>query len=76
MVHGYRRVIYILCSSKYRRGLDPNLVKGLIPHLEAIVSTYLKYLSPKSLLGLYPPYIIVVLLGLVVGLLGLLQFLF
>ena len=50
------------------------MVKGLIPHLEAVVSTYLQDLSPKGIIGLCHSHIIVVLLGLVPGLLGLFQF--
>ena len=41
-----RGIVYILCPLEYRRGLNPNLVKGLIPYLKAIVSTYPQELSP------------------------------
>ena len=33
-------IVDILCSPKGRGGLNPNLVKGRIPHLEAVCSIY------------------------------------
>ena len=68
-----RGVVYTLCPPKFGRGLNHSLVKGLIPHLEAVVSTYPRDLSPESFIGLYHPYIIAVLVSLISGLLGLLQ---
>ena len=67
-----KRVVYTLCSPKCRGGLNPSLVKGLVPHLEVVALTYLRDLNPKGLLGLYHPHIIPVLLSLIPGLLNLL----
>ena len=47
-----RRVVYTLGSSKCRRGLNPSLVKDLIPYLEVVVSTYLRDLNPEGLFSL------------------------
>jgi len=70
-----RRVVHILCSPKGKGGLNPSLVEGLVPHLEAIESAHLRDLSLESFLGLCHAHVIVVLLSLLLGLLGLLQLL-
>ena len=41
-----KEVVYTLCSPECKRGLNLGLVEGLIPHLEEIVSTYPRDLSP------------------------------
>ena len=51
------------------------MVKGLIPHLEAIISTYSRNLSLEGLFGFCHPYIIALLLDLISGLLDHLQLL-
>ena len=54
-------VVDILCSSKSRGGFKPNLVEGLIPHLEAIDSTHTRDFNPGGILSLGYPHLIVVL---------------
>ena len=49
------------------------MVKGLVPTLEAVESTHLRDLSLEGLLGFCHTHVIAVLLGLLLGLLGLLQ---
>ena len=51
------------------------MVKGLIPHLEAIISTYSRNLSLEGLLSFCHPYNIALLLDLISGLLDHLQLL-
>ena len=68
-------VVYTLCPPKYRRGLNPSLVEGLIPYLEVVVSIYPQDLSPQGFLGLCHPNVVAILLGFISGILGLLQFL-
>ena len=41
-----KEVVYTLYPPEYRRGLNPGLVEGLIPYLEAVVSTYLREFNP------------------------------
>lgn len=67
--------MYTLCSLKSRGGLNPNLVKLHIPHLETVAPTHLLDLSPEGLLNLCHSHIILILLSLVLSLLSLLQFL-
>lgn len=67
--------VHTFCFSKGRGGLNPCLVEGLVPHLEAVVSAHLQDLSPKGFLSLYHSHIVSILLNLLIGLLGLLQFL-
>ena len=67
-----RRVVYTFYPSKCRRGLNLSLVKGLIPHLEVVVSTYSHDLSPGGFLSFHYPHIIAILFGLVPCLLGIL----
>ena len=45
-------IVDILYSPKGRGGLNPSLVDGLIPHLEAVNPAYLRDFDPKSLLSL------------------------
>ena len=68
-------VVHILCSPKNERGLNPSLVKGLIPHLKAIEPAHLRDLYPEGFLGLCHVHVIAFLLGLLLGLLSLLQLL-
>ena len=70
------RVEHILCSPKGRGRLNPNLVEGLVPYLEAVESTHLRDLSPKDFLSLCHAHAVAILLGLLLGLLGLLLGLF
>ena len=66
-------VVHILCSPKCRGGLNPCQVKSLIPHLEAVCSTYPRDLGPEGFLDLRYLYVVAFLFGLVLGLLSILQ---
>ena len=75
-------VVDTFCLPKYRRGLNPSLVKSFIPYLEAISPTYLQDLSLKGFLDLSHSNIVPLLLCLLpgflyllLGLLDILQFL-
>ena len=62
----------VLYSSKSRGGLNPNLVEGLIPHLETINATHARDFSPKGIFSLNYPHPIAVLLSFFYSLLSLL----
>ena len=62
-----QRVVDILCSPKNRGGLNPSLVEGLIPHLEAIDSTHTRDFSPEGILSLGYPYLIAILFNFFVA---------
>ena len=51
------------------------MVEGLIPYLEAVVSTYPRGLSSYGFLDLCHPDVVAILLGFIFGLLDLLEFL-
>jgi len=69
------RVVHILYSPKGRGGLNANLVEGLVPHLEVVEYAHLRDLSVEGFLSLCHTHVVSVLLNLLLGLLGLLQFL-
>ena len=70
-----RRAIHTLCFPKGKGSLNLSLVEGIVPHLEVVVPAHLRDLSPKGLLSLCHSHFISILLSLILGLLGLLQFL-
>ena len=43
-----RRIVYTLYFPKGRRGLNPSLVKGLVPHLEVVAPTHSETLALRA----------------------------